>query len=148
MPWVKKGIEEWQAAFEAAGFKNGIVAKEAPSASEDPDWSAEDVRYSVIRWLPSTTENANGPHVSDPRSGEILEADVNFYHNVMNLSRDWYWTQVGPLDPRAKPLHLQSRTCAYFRLCRFETGRERRQARPESRGRIGPRKSAIEVVDG
>ena len=106
VPFIKKGIEEWQVAFEAAGFKNGIVAKEAPTASEDPDWSAEDVRYSVIRWLPSTTENANGPHVSDPRSGEILEADVNFYHNVMNLSKKWYWTQVGPLDPRAKTLPL------------------------------------------
>ncbi len=104
--WVKRGIEAWQPAFEAAGFRNGIVAREAPSASEDPDWSPEDVRYSVIRWLPSTTENANGPHVSDPRSGEILEADVNFYHNVQNLATDWYFTQVGPLDPRAKTLPL------------------------------------------
>lgn len=106
VPWIKKGIEEWKVAFEAAGFRNGIVAKDAPTPAEDPDWSPEDVRYSVIRWLPSTIENANGPHVSDPRSGEILEADVNFYHNVMNLSRDWYWTQVGPLDPRAKTLPL------------------------------------------
>lgn len=106
VPWIKKGIEEWQVAFEAAGFKNGIVAKEAPSPSEDPDWSPEDVRYSVIRWLPSTIENANGPHVHDPRSGEILEADVNFYHNVMNLSKKWYWSQVGPLDPRARTLPL------------------------------------------
>lgn len=104
--WIKRGIEEWKPAFEAAGFRNGIVAKEAPSATEDPDWSPEDVRYSVIRWLPSTTENANGPHISDPRSGEILEADVNFYHNVQNLATDWYFTQVGPLDPRAKTLPL------------------------------------------
>ena len=104
--WVKRGIEEWQPAFEAAGFRNAIVAKEAPSPEEDPDWSAEDVRYSVIRWLPSTTENANGPNVHDPRSGEILEADVNFYHNVQNLVKNWYWVQVGPLDPRAKTLPL------------------------------------------
>ncbi|HKT79903.1 MAG TPA: zinc-dependent metalloprotease, partial [Vicinamibacterales bacterium] len=103
---VKRGIEEWQPAFEAAGFKNAIIAKEAPSPEEDPDWSAEDVRYSVIRWLPSTIENANGPHIHDPRSGEILEADVNFYHNVQNLVKDWYWVQVGPLDPRAKTLPL------------------------------------------
>ena len=103
---MKKGIEDWQPAFEAAGFKNGIVAKEAPSASVDPDWSAEDARYSVIRWLPSTTENAVGPHIHDPRSGEILEADVQFYHNVMNLARDWYFVQVGPLDARAKTLPL------------------------------------------
>jgi hypothetical protein len=104
--WVKKGIEDWQVAFESAGFSHAIVAKDPPSAEEDPDWSPEDARYSVIRWLPSTTENAVGPHIHDPRSGEILEADVQFYHNVMNLARDWYFTQVGPLDPRAKTLPL------------------------------------------
>jgi len=104
--WVKRGIEEWQPAFEAAGFRNAIIAKEAPRPEDDPDWSPEDVRYSVIRWLPSTIENANGPHVHDPRSGEILEADVNFYHNVQNLVKNWYWVQVGPLDPRAKTLPL------------------------------------------
>ncbi|HXT28687.1 MAG TPA: DUF5117 domain-containing protein, partial [Vicinamibacterales bacterium] len=87
IPYVKKGVEDWQPAFEAAGFKNAIVAKEAPSPSVDPDWSPEDARYSVIRWLPSTTENAVGPHIHDPRSGEILEADIQFYHNVMNLAR-------------------------------------------------------------
>jgi Met-zincin/Domain of unknown function (DUF5117)/Domain of unknown function (DUF5118) len=106
IPYVKKGVEDWQPAFEAAGFKNAIVAKEAPSAATDPDWSAEDARYSVIRWLPSTTENAVGPHIHDPRSGEILEADIQFYHNVMNLARDWYFIQVGPLDARAKTLPL------------------------------------------
>jgi hypothetical protein len=73
---------------------------------EDPDFSPEDVRYSVIRWLPSTTENASGPHISDPRTGEILNADIQFYHNVMNLARDWYFVQVGPLDPRAQKLPL------------------------------------------
>jgi hypothetical protein len=106
VPYIKKGIESWQSAFEAAGFKNAILAKEAPSAEEDPTWSAEDARYSVIRWLPSTTENASGPHISDPRSGEILDADIQFYHNVMNLIRDWYFVQVGPLDPRAAKLPL------------------------------------------
>jgi len=106
IPYLKAGIESWQPAFEAAGFKNAIVAKEAPSQEEDPDWSAEDARYSVVRWLPSTTENASGPHISDPRTGEILEADIQFYHNVMNLVRDWYFVQVGPLDPRAKTLPL------------------------------------------
>ncbi|MFN0083869.1 MAG: zinc-dependent metalloprotease [Blastocatellia bacterium] len=97
--YIKQGIEDWQPAFEAAGFKNAILGKEAPK--DDPDWSPEDARYSVIRWLPSTIENASGPHVHDPRTGEILESDIQFYHNVMNLSRDWYFTQVGPLDPRA-----------------------------------------------
>ncbi|MEP6961402.1 MAG: zinc-dependent metalloprotease [Acidobacteriota bacterium] len=106
VPFIKKGIESWQPAFEAAGFKNAIIAKEAPSAEEDPNWSPEDARYSVIRWLPSTTENASGPHISDPRTGEILDADVQFYHNVMNLARDWYFVQAGPLDPRAKKLPL------------------------------------------
>ena len=106
VPYMKKGIESWQAAFEAAGFKNGIIAKEAPSPEQDPDWSPEDARYSVIRWLPSTTENASGPHVSDPRTGEILESDIQFHHNVMNLARNWYFVQVGPLDPRASTLPL------------------------------------------
>jgi hypothetical protein len=106
VPWIKKGIEDWQPAFEAAGFKNAIIAKEAPSKQEDPYWDPEDARYSVIRYLPSTIENASGPHVSDPRTGEILESDIQYYHNVMNLQRDWYFLQVGPLDARAKHLPL------------------------------------------
>ncbi len=104
VPYVKMGIEDWQPAFEAAGFSNAIVAREAPA--DDPDWSPEDARYSVIRWLPSTTENASGPHVHDPRSGEILESDIQFYHNVQNLAKNWYFVQVGPLDPRAATLPL------------------------------------------
>ncbi|HZS07298.1 MAG TPA: zinc-dependent metalloprotease [Blastocatellia bacterium] len=104
VPYIKRGIEKWQAAFEEAGFKNAIIAKEAPK--DDPEWSPEDARYSVIRWLPSTIENASGPHVHDPRTGEILESDIQFYHNVMNLARDWYFVQVGPLDPRAQKLPL------------------------------------------
>jgi hypothetical protein len=106
VPYLKKGVESWQPAFEAAGFKNAILAKDAPTAEQDPDWSPEDARYSVIRWLPSTTENASGPHIHDPRTGEILETDIQFYHNVMNLARDWYFVQAGPLDPRAKTLPL------------------------------------------
>lgn len=106
VPWLKKGVEDWNEAFAAAGFKNAILAKDAPTAKEDPDWSPEDVRHSVIRWLPSTVENASGPHISDPRTGEILNADIQFYNNVMNLARDWYFVQVGPLDPRAQKLPL------------------------------------------
>ena len=106
VPYMKKGVEAWQPAFEAAGFSNAVIAREAPSPEEDPDWSPEDARYSVIRWLPSTTENASGPHVHDPRTGEILETDIQFHHNVMNLIRDWYFVQVGPLDPRAQTLPL------------------------------------------
>ena len=106
IPYLKKAIESWQPAFEAAGFRNAILAKEAPTPEEDPKWSPEDVRYSVVRWLPSTIENASGPHISDPRTGEILNADIQFYHNVMNLARDWYFVQVGPLDPRARKFPL------------------------------------------
>jgi hypothetical protein len=104
--YIKRGIESWQPAFEEAGFRNAIIAKDPPTKEQDPDWSPEDARYSVIRWLPSTTENAFGPHIADPRTGEILEADIQMHHNVMNLARDWYFVQVGPLDPRASRLPL------------------------------------------
>jgi hypothetical protein len=104
--WLKKGVEDWQPAFEAAGFRHAIIAKMAPTEKEDPDFSPEDVRNSVIRWLPSTIENAVGPHISDPRTGEILNADIQFYHNIMNLQRDWYFLQVGPLDSRAQKLPM------------------------------------------
>lgn len=102
VPFMMKGVESWQKAFEAAGFKNAIIAKMAPTRAQNPDFSPEDARYSVIRWLPSTTENASGPHVSDPRTGEILESDIQFYHNVMNLAKAWYFVQVGHLDKRAQ----------------------------------------------
>jgi hypothetical protein len=105
-PYLKKGVEDWNIAFEAAGFKNAVICKDAPTKEEDPNWSPEDVRYSVIRWLPSTIENASGPHISDPRTGEILNADIQFYQNVLKLARDWYFLQVGPLDSRARKLPL------------------------------------------
>jgi hypothetical protein len=97
-PWIKRGIEDWQVAFEAAGFSKGIVAADVPT--NDPDFSGEDATVSMVRWLPSATENAVGPSLKDPRTGEILDADVQTYLNVMNLGRDWYFTQVGPLDKR------------------------------------------------
>jgi len=103
---VREGIEFWQPAFEAAGFKNAIIAKMAPSVEEDPDWDPEDARYSVVRWVPSGIPNANGPHVADPRSGEIIEADVRMYHNVIKLLEGWYFAQAGATDPRAKKLPL------------------------------------------
>jgi hypothetical protein len=101
---VKKGIEDWRPAFEAAGFRNAIEAREAPK--DDGDWSPEDARISVVRWLPSTTENAFGPSITDPRTGEILEADIELYHNLQNMAKNWYFVQAGPLDPRAKTLPL------------------------------------------
>ena len=103
-PWMRKAILDWQPAFEAAGFRNGIVAADPPA--NDPDWSPEDIRHTMIRWLPSTVENAVGPHVSDPRTGEILNGSTRIFHNVMNLAREWYFTQVSPLDARAQKLPL------------------------------------------
>ncbi len=103
VPYVKRGVEKWQPAFEEAGFRNAIIAKDPP---DDPDWSPEDARYSVIRWQASTIENAMGPHVHDPRTGEILEADIQMWHNVLNLVNHWYFAQVAPLDKRAQKLPL------------------------------------------
>jgi len=96
-PWIRKGIEDWQVAFEAAGFYKGIIAADAPN---DPDFSGEDATVAMVRWLPSSTENAVGPSLRDPRTGEIIDADVQTYLNVMNLTRSWYFTQVGHLDKR------------------------------------------------
>lgn len=103
--WVKyliAGINDWNTAFEAAGFKNAIVAKEWPA--NDSTMSLDDARFSVLRYLPSETENAYGPRIVDPRSGEIIEAHVCWYHNVMNLLKKWYMVQCGPLDKRAQTM--------------------------------------------
>ncbi|MCZ6837309.1 MAG: zinc-dependent metalloprotease, partial [Planctomycetota bacterium] len=105
-PYVKAGIDQWQPAFEAAGFSNAIMGKYAPDPREDPDWDPEDARISSIRWLASNIPNAFGPHVSDPRTGEILEADVRMFHNVMKLVRDWYFVQASPNDERAQKLPM------------------------------------------
>ena len=122
IPYIKRGIEAWQPAFEQAGFRRAILAKDPPSPAEDPEWSAEDARYSVVRWLPSTIENASGPHVHDPRTGEILESDIQMYHNIMNLVRTWYFTQVGPLDPKARTMPLPDDLMG--RLIEFVTAHE------------------------
>lgn len=105
-PWLKKGVESWQVAFEKAGFKNAILAKDPPSEKDDPNWAAEDARYASIRWLPSEIENAYGPSIADPRTGEILDADIGFFHNVMNLADKWFFVQAGCLDPRAAKLPI------------------------------------------
>lgn len=105
-PYVIAGIEAWQPAFEKAGFKNAIIGKLAPTRQEDPDWDPEDARYTTVRWLPSTVTNAFGPHVHDPRTGEILEADIRMYHNILKLVRDWYFVQASPSDPRAQTLPM------------------------------------------
>ncbi|MEN7549725.1 zinc-dependent metalloprotease [Rapidithrix thailandica] len=101
-PYLKKGIEDWQTAFEAAGFKNAILAKDPPSKEEDPEFDPEDVRYSVIRYVTNPIQNAMGPHVHDPRSGEIIESDIIWYHNVMNLLRNWFFVQTAAINPEAR----------------------------------------------
>jgi len=105
-PYLKKGVEAWNEAFAAAGFKNAIVCKDAPTAKEDPDFDADDVRYSVIRWLPSSIENAYGPSVVDPRTGEILNADIKLFHNALKLAENWYFVQASPNNPRAQRVPL------------------------------------------
>ena len=100
--YIKQGVDDWQVAFEAAGFKNAIMGKYAPTKEEDPEWSPEDVRYSVIRYIATDIQNAQGPHVHDPRTGEILESDILWYHNVMNLLRNWYFIQTAAVNPDAQ----------------------------------------------
>ncbi len=102
VPYLIQGINDWQKAFEMAGFKNAIIGKAAPSPKENPDFSTEDARYSVVRYFASDVENAYGPHISDPRSGEILESHVGWYHNVMQLLRDWYFVQTAASNPDAR----------------------------------------------
>lgn len=104
--YLKQGIEDWNQAFEAAGFKNAIIAKDPPTPQEDPKFSLEDARYSAIRYFASPVENAYGPHVSDPRSGEILQTDIGWYHNVQNLLRDWFLIQTAAVNPVARGLEL------------------------------------------
>jgi hypothetical protein len=105
-PYMKKGVEDWQPAFEKAGFKNAIVCREAPSRAEDPNWDPEDARYSVIRWVADPTKNAMGPHIHDPRSGEIISAHIIFWHDILKLEQEWYFVQCGAQDPRCSKLPL------------------------------------------
>ena len=121
-PYLKQGVEDWKAAFEAAGFRDAIRALDPPSPEEDPDWSPEDVRYSVIRYFPSDIENAYGPHVRDPRSGEILESDIGWYHNVMNLLRNWFFIQTAAVNPAAQGTRFEEAVMG--QLVRFVAAHE------------------------
>jgi hypothetical protein len=105
-PYLKQGVADWNKAFEAAGFKNAILAKDPPTPEEDPEFNPEDVRYSVIRYFASPIQNAYGPNVHDPRSGEILESDIGWYHNIMNLLRNWYFIQTAAANPRAQKVEF------------------------------------------
>lgn len=118
--YLKLGIEDWQKAFEEAGFKNAIVAKDWPE--NDSTMSIDDARFSVLRYLPSETENAYGPRIVDPRSGEIIEAHICWYHNVMNLVKKWYMVQCGPLDKRAQKMDFSDELMG--QLIRFVSSHE------------------------
>lgn len=104
VPYLMQGVNDWQITFEKAGFKNAIIGKEAPTKEQDSTWSLDDARNSAIVYKPSDIPNASGPSISDPRSGEIMESHINWYHNVMELLRDWYFVQASPIDPGARKM--------------------------------------------
>lgn len=118
-PYLKQGVEDWQVAFEEAGFSNAIIAMDAP---DDPEWDPEDARYSVIRYLASDVQNASGPHVNDPRTGQILESDIQWYHNVMNLLRNWYFIQTAAVNPDARGVDFSDEVMG--ELIRFVSAHE------------------------
>ena len=120
IPYLIQGINDWNVAFEAAGFKNAITAKVLPK--DDPNVSMEDARYSVLRYLPSETENAYGPRIVDPRSGEIIEAHICWFHNVMNLLTKWYMVQCGAVDKRAQTMKFDDKLMG--ELIRFVSSHE------------------------
>ncbi len=107
--YIKQGIEDWQKPFETAGFKNAIIARDAPTSEEDPEFSPEDIRYSVVRYVASTTRNAVGPSVSDPRSGEIIESDIIWYHNHLRSYRNRYLLETGAANPSARTLDTDAK---------------------------------------
>jgi len=122
VPYLMAGVNDWKSAFEKAGFKNAIYGLEAPSPEEDPDWSPEDTRYSVIRYVSTDIQNAQGPHVHDPRTGEILESDIIWYHNVMRLLRNWFFIQTAAINPEARGANFKEEVMG--RLIRFVAAHE------------------------
>jgi len=121
IPYLIQGVNDWQKAFEKAGFKNAIYAK-VPNSKEDPEWSLEDARFSAIVYKPSDVPNASGPSIADPRTGEILESHINWYHNVMKLLNDWYFVQASPNDPRARKVDFDDELMG--QLIRFVSSHE------------------------
>ncbi|RRN77161.1 zinc-dependent metalloprotease, partial [Pseudoxanthomonas sp. SGD-10] len=119
-PYLIEGVKDWNKAFEAAGFKNAITCLEAPE--NDPEWSPEDVRYSVIRYFASNIPNAYGPHVADPRSGEVIESDIGWYHNVMTLLRNWFFVQTAAVNPEARSAKFKDEVMG--QLIRFVSSHE------------------------
>ena len=107
VPYLMQGVDDWKSAFEKAGFKNAVMAKLAPTYEEDSTWSLDDARNSAIVYKPSDVPNASGPSISDPRTGEIMESHINWYHNVMSLLRNWYMIQTSPTDTRARQMTFE-----------------------------------------
>src|SRR3954471_20016798 len=107
-PYLKQAVEQWQQVFLKAGFRNAIVARDAPTEAEDPSWDPDDVRYNVIRWTPSGRRNALGAAVVDPRSGEVISSHTLLWHDVLKLIETWYFTQASAVDPRAQKLPIPS----------------------------------------
>jgi hypothetical protein len=122
VPYLIQGINDWQVAFQEAGFKNAIIGKEAPTAKEDPDFSVDDSRYSVVRYFASNIANAYGPHISDPRTGQILETHIGWYHNVMSLLRNWYFVQTAAINPEARKAKFDDKQMG--ELIRFVSSHE------------------------
>lgn len=106
IPYLMAGVNDWEKAFEKAGFKNAVMAKMAPTAAQDSTWSLDDASHSAIVYKPSEISNASGPSISDPRSGEIMESHINWFHNVMKLVHDWYMIQTAAVDPRARKMNF------------------------------------------
>lgn len=107
--WVKymiQGVDDWQQAFEKAGFKHAIYAREAPSQGEDPAWCSEDGQNSVIDYKASGIANAFGKYVVDPRSGEIVQSRIHFHHSLLQQLQSWYFVQCAAIDPAARRLPL------------------------------------------
>ncbi len=122
VPYLIQGINDWQVAFERAGFKNAIIGKMAPTFMEDSAWSLEDARHSAIVYKPSSVPNASGPHIVDPRSGEVIETHINWYHNVMKLVHDWYFVQAAAVDKAARKMHFSDSLMG--QLIRFVSSHE------------------------
>jgi hypothetical protein len=120
LPYLIAGVNDWQKAFERAGFKNAIIALPAPA--DDPSWSIDDARHNVIVYKPSSVANASGPNVHDPRSGEIIETHINWYHNIMQLVRNWYMIQAGAIDQKARKMKFDDELMG--QLIRFVSSHE------------------------
>ena len=122
IPYLIQGVNDWAVAFEQAGFKNAVVAREAPTKEQDSTWSLEDASHNAIVYKPSNIANASGPSVIDPRSGEIMETHINWYHNVMNLLRNWYMVQTAAVDPKARKMVFEDELMG--QLIRFVSSHE------------------------